>query len=123
MDTFDGSLRDSTNFCDIDRDFLDICSNCQGSKFIVDLDITNLSSERTQEAYEIIEEYSPFHAILHAVNVTGTLKDFVLSPIDSIKSKAHHKERSPDKIELKDHIKFRIQKKDGSKEEGEIKCL
>lgn len=123
MDAYDGSLRDSTNLCDIDRDFLDTCSNCQGSKFSVDLEITNLSSERVQEAYEIIEEFSPFHAILHSVNIRGVLKDFVLSPVDSLKSKVDYKEGKPgmvDKIELKDRIHFTIQKKDGSKEEGEI---
>jgi len=123
MDTYDGSLRDSTNFCDIDRDFLDTCSSCLGSKFSVDLEITNLSTERVREAIEIIEEYSPFHASLHTMNIRGVLKDFVLSPIDSIESKIESKDGKPgfvDKIELKDRIRFKIQRKDGSQEEGEI---
>lgn len=123
MDAYDGSLRDSTNFCDIDRDFLDTCSDCQGSKFSVDLEITDLSTERVQEAYEIIEEFSPFHAILHTMNIRGVIKDFVLSPIDNIESRIASKEGKPgfvDKLEVKDRIKFKIQRKDGSQEEGEI---
>jgi hypothetical protein len=123
MDTYDGSLRDSKNFCDIDRDFLDSCSSCLGSKFSVDLEITNLSTERIQEAYEIIEEFSPFHATLHTMNIRGAIKDFVLSPVDSIESKIESKECKPefvDKIEVKDRIRFKIQRKDGSQEEGEI---
>lgn len=123
IDTYDGSLRDSTNFCDIDRDFLDSCSNCLGSKFSVDLEITNLSTERVQEAHEIIEEFSPFHASLHAMNIRGVIKDFVLSPVDRIESRIESKEAKSgfvDKIEMKDYIKFKIQRKDGSQEEGKI---
>ncbi len=71
MDTYDGSLRDSYNPCDIDKDFIDVCSACQSSYFNIDLEIENPSEYKSQEAREIIKEYAPFHAILHSLNITS----------------------------------------------------
>jgi hypothetical protein len=84
MDAYNGSKRDSTNPCDIDQDFLDDCSACLSSKFTVDLEIHDISNDKIVEAEEIIGEYSPFHAILHHMNVSGIVEEFVISPVETV---------------------------------------
>lgn len=77
MEEWNGSLRDSTKPCDIDRDFVDCCSACLSSKFTIDLEIDELSDQRLVEASNIINEYKPFHAILHSMNVSGMFEEFI----------------------------------------------
>lgn len=84
MEEYNGSTRDSTEPCDIDADFLDPCSSCISSKFNVDLEIENLSNDRILEANEIIEEFVPFHARLHSMNLYGGINEFIQSPIEQI---------------------------------------
>ena len=63
MEEYNGSIRESTNPCHIDRDFIDNCSACRSSMFNIDIEISNLSNLRVIEAIEIIKENVPFHAI------------------------------------------------------------
>ncbi len=77
MDEWNGSLRDSSDPCDIDKDFLDCCTACLSSKFNIDVEIGELSDERIYEANQILEEMKPFHAILHSMNIMGSVEEFV----------------------------------------------
>lgn len=77
MEEYNGSIRDSTDPCDIDKDFLDPCKACRSSKFNVDIEIEELSNDRILEAKEIIQEFTPFHANLHTLNFSGTINEFV----------------------------------------------
>ena len=74
----------STNPCDIDKYFLDPCSLCQGSKFTIDIRINQLSNDRIKEAQEVIQEYSPFHAVLHSINLAGGMADYIQAPSETI---------------------------------------
>jgi hypothetical protein len=85
MDEYNGSIRESLNPCDIDKEFVDSCHSCISSKYALDLEIEHLSNDRIIEAQKIIREYTPFHAILHAINLTGSVNEFIQSPIESIK--------------------------------------
>lgn len=84
MEEYSGSTRDSTDPCDIDKDFLDDCSACQSSKFSIDVDIEDLSAERLIEVEEILKDYMPFHAIVHSINYIGTKSEFIPSPQEDI---------------------------------------
>jgi hypothetical protein len=77
MDEYNGSTRDSTDPCDIDKDFFDCCSACLSSKFNLDLGIQDLSNDRLVETLRILEEYKPFHAVLHYMNFSGTIEEFL----------------------------------------------
>lgn len=84
MEEYNGSSRESTSPCDIDRDFVDPCVNGVSSKFTLDLEIENLSSDRISEAQEIVKEYTPFHSSLHSINLFGSLNEFVQPPVEEI---------------------------------------
>jgi hypothetical protein len=86
MDEYNGSLRNSTNPCDIDRDFVDVCSDSIGSKFILDLEIQDLSNDKLKEATEIVREFVPFHAVLHQININGGVSEFVISPVEYVEA-------------------------------------
>lgn len=86
MDEYNGSARESMNPCDIDRDFMDLCSGGQSSLFNVDLEIEELSNDRIKEAQEIIKEYVPFHAVLHSMLVNGSINEFIISSNETIDS-------------------------------------
>lgn len=77
MDEYNGSKRCSFDPCDISRDFIDSCGSCISSKFTLDVEIEDLTSDRIFEAQEIIDEYKPFHSIIHALNFSGSFTDFV----------------------------------------------
>jgi hypothetical protein len=83
-DEYNGGKYDSTNPCDIDKDFLDPCTLCQGSKFTVDIEISNLTNDRLVEAQEVINEFSPFHAVLQAMHISGGMADYIQSPVEDI---------------------------------------
>ena len=84
MDEYNGSLRDSTNPCDIDKDFLEPCRSTISPYFDLDVEIDNLSTFRITECINIINEYIPFHAILNNLNFQGTFQDFVVPPEEYI---------------------------------------
>lgn len=84
MDEYNGSIRESLNQCDIDKGFISPCYSCISSNYVLDLQIANLSNDRIIEAQKIITDYTPFHAILHSINLTGQVDEFVLSPVESI---------------------------------------
>lgn len=84
MEEYNGSTRDSTDPCDIDRTFIDPCKLCLGSKFNLDLDIEQLSDDRIKEVQEIINDYSPFHAVLHSINLNGLVDEVMQPQIEEI---------------------------------------
>ena len=84
MDEYNGSLRDSNNPCDIDKNFIDPCSGFITTLFNCDLTIEDLSPDRINEALQIIKEYKPFHAVLHSLNYSGELNEYVLPPEENI---------------------------------------
>jgi hypothetical protein len=85
-DEYNGSKRNSKLPCDIDKDFVDPCSYCQGSEFTIDIEIDELSNDRIVEAQNVITEYAPFHAVLHSLNLAGGQEDFIQSPVEDIQS-------------------------------------
>lgn len=87
-DEWNGSRRDSTDPCDIDQDFLDECTACRSSKFTVDVEIQDLSDDKVNETLEIINEYSPFHAVLHRLNITGGVNEFLVPAVESVETLA-----------------------------------
>jgi intein/homing endonuclease len=76
------STRDSSNPCDIDKDFIDPCSYCRSGKFDVDLEIENLSSDRLLEVKDIVTENAPFHSVLKTINIFGNNSEFVTPPLE-----------------------------------------
>lgn len=86
---YNGSTRESTDPCDIDCDFLDPCSYCQSSKYTVDLEIDKLSNDRILETQEILKEFTPFHAVPHSINFSGTINEYVATPQETIELLIH----------------------------------
>jgi len=86
MEEYNGSTRDSYNPCDIDKEFVDVCGQCQGSKINIDVEIEELSEDRIIEAQKTIEEYVPFHAVVHSINFVGSINEFITSPVEVINS-------------------------------------
>ena len=84
MEEYNGSSRDSYEPCDIDKDFVDSCSGGRSSKFSVDIDIENITDHRIIEAIEIIEEFVPFHSILHSLNLAASINEFIVPPLENI---------------------------------------
>jgi len=83
MEEYNGSIRDSKNPCDIDKNFIDKCSSCRSSNFDIDLEIEDLSDDRIVEAKQIISENTPFHAILRTINYFGGNNEYFVTPIES----------------------------------------
>lgn len=84
MDEYNGSTRDSFNPCDIDKNFIDPCSDCQASKITIDVGIEELSNDRIKEAEKIVYEFAPFHSLIHSINYSGLVNEFVKSPMEEI---------------------------------------
>ena len=78
------SLRDSIDPCDIDRSFVDVCSDCQSSKISLTLEIEKVEDDRVREASQIINEFIPFHAELQVVNYAGAVNEFFIPPVEEI---------------------------------------
>lgn len=78
------STRDSTSPCDIDKNFVDPCSGFITTLFNCDLTIEDLSPDRINEALQIINEYKPFHAVLHSLNYSGILSDYLAPTEETI---------------------------------------
>lgn len=84
MEEYNGSIRDSTNACDIDKNFIDPCGACASSNFSVDVGIEELSNNRIFETQDILNEYKPFHATIHTINFSGEVEDIILPPVETI---------------------------------------
>jgi len=84
MDEYNGSLRDSYEPKDIDKNFVEPCRNTISSYYNVDLLIQDLSNTRLIEAQEILEQFMPFHAILHTLKFVGYFDDIIVPPVESI---------------------------------------
>lgn len=84
MEEYNGSIRDSIDPCDIDRTFVDVCSDCQSSKISVTLEIETLDNDRVSEAEQIINEFIPFHTELQVVSYTGAINEFSVTPLEDI---------------------------------------
>lgn len=118
MDTYNGSLRDSTHPCHIDKDFLDTCNYGQSSKFNIELDVASLCDMRIQEAREIIEDFKPFHSMVGTMTINGLLKDYIISPVENIDLE---QEDSPEeKITCQERISFKVINDDGTEEDGTL---
>lgn len=86
MDEYNGSKRESLIPCDIDKEFVDSCGRCQSSKFSLDLEAEAFSDDSFNEARQITEEYMPFHAVVHAFNVSGGMNEFVEPATEKIET-------------------------------------
>lgn len=84
MEEYNGSTRDTTDPCLMDKAFLDPCGGCLSSKYAIDVSVENLSDERIVEVRDILKEYTPFHAVPHALNLDGTVNEYVLPPVEEI---------------------------------------
>jgi len=92
MDEYNGSIRNSNDPCDIDKNFIDPCFSSLSSKYNIDLEIKNLSDDRIIEAYEVLSESLPFHAILHVMNIYGGFEEVIMPPIEEIEALMTYKE-------------------------------
>lgn len=86
MEEYNGSTRDSKNPCDIDKNFIDPCKDCQASSISIDVEIENLSNDRIKECEKTIEEFIPFHSLIHSVNFLGSKNEFMKPPLEEIKA-------------------------------------
>ena len=86
MEEYNGSIRDSYDACFIDKEFLDPCGACASSKFSVDLTIEELSNNRLLEVRDILNEYKPFHSVVHNINFSGEVEEIVPSPVETIET-------------------------------------
>lgn len=84
MEEYNGSLRDSTLPCDMDKEFQEPCSCCLSSKYYIDLAVTALSGERMQEAFEVLAEWTPFHAQPQQVGFVSAFEDVIVPPVETI---------------------------------------
>lgn len=84
MEEYNGSTRDSIDPCDIDKDFIETCTSCRSSSFSIDIEIEDLSDNRILEALSIIEEFTPFHAVLHSINISGGINEFIQAPMETL---------------------------------------
>lgn len=119
MDTYNGSLYNSNNPCDMDKDFVDQCSAGQSSKFNVHLEFDQIADDKIREAREVIEDFSPFHAVLHNMKISSHLTDFVLPPVERIKNEVKNKNVG-DKIGCTEAVYCQIRYKDGRTENGRL---
>lgn len=86
MDEYNGSLRESENPCDIDKNFLDTCNGYLSTLYNLDVEIENLNSERIQEVFNVLKEFTPFHSILHSLNYSGFFETMILPPEEKIEA-------------------------------------
>jgi phage tail P2-like protein len=121
MDTYNGSLYNSNNPCDMDKDFVDPCSGGQSSKFNVHLEFDQASDEKIEEAKEIIEDYSPFHAVLHNMKISSKTTEFIIPPTEKVKSKVKNKNSNiSENVSCSEAIYCQIKYKDGKVEHGRL---
>lgn len=80
---YNGSIKETTNPCFIDKEWIDDCSCCLSSCFNISVTIQDLSDERLLELRDILTEYSPFHAVPFRIYFSGNVIDFVKPPIET----------------------------------------
>jgi hypothetical protein len=86
MEEYNGSTRDSLDFCSIDKTFVDPCGSCASSKFSLIVGIEELSNDRIEEAIDVTNEYKPFHAVLHSIGFEGIVEELIVSPVERIET-------------------------------------
>ena len=86
MDEYNGSIRNSKAPCDIDKNFMDPCKSCISSSYNIEIEVGELGDDRIEEALEILEENTPFHAVLNTLNFSGGFNEFIASPIEEIEA-------------------------------------
>lgn len=84
MEEYNGSTRDSTDPCDLDKSFMDSCSDCIGSKFVLTVEIEDISNDRIEDVTDIVTNFMPFHAVVHSINYSGSKNEFVPAPVEEI---------------------------------------
>ena len=84
MEEYNGSTRPSLDPCKIDSQFIDGCGQCLSSIYSLDVELDELSNDRLLEAQDVIREYTPFHAQLHSLNLSGSINEIVVPPVESI---------------------------------------
>lgn len=84
MDTYNGSARDTTDPCMIDKDFIDPCTACVSSFFNIDVSVQDISNERVMEINDILAENTPFHAMPYLISFSGEVDEFVRPPVEDI---------------------------------------
>jgi hypothetical protein len=84
MEEYNGSTRDSYDACYIDKDFVDPCGSCLGSLFNIDVATDELSDDRIMEINDVLREYTPFHAQVHTLRLSGEFNEFVQSSVETI---------------------------------------
>jgi len=77
MEEYNGSLRDSTDPCDMDKAFLDECSCCISSMVNIDVEIENITDARVEEIENVIEEYKPFHMFVNSLTYQAGVNENV----------------------------------------------
>ncbi len=118
MDTFNGSLYNSNNPCDMDKDFIDNCSSGQSSKFNIEVEVDTVTNDKIKYIKEIVTDYSPFHAVLNNIKVNSRITDLVLPPEESIKTKIG--KSKGDKVECQENVFCKVKYKDGRTFEGRL---
>lgn len=86
MDEYNGSIRNSTDPCDIDKNFLDSCSCCLSSYFDITVEVENLDPTRISEISDVITDFVPFHALPYSINYVGGFNEYILSPIEVLEA-------------------------------------
>jgi len=84
MDEYNGSIRNSKDPCDIDKNFIDPCFACISSKYNLDVEIEELTNDRIFETLQILKESMPFHAVLQNLNIYGGFHEFMEQPEEVI---------------------------------------
>lgn len=84
MDEYNGSIRDSNYPCDIDRNFIDVCSACQSSSISLDLELEDISNDRLTEATEIVNSYIPFHTQIHSISYGSAVNEYFPPAVEDI---------------------------------------
>ncbi len=81
---YNGSIRPSTNMCDIDKEFVDPCSACLSSDYKVIVKVNDLTDDRISEVRSILKENMPFHARPHSIAVSGKVHEYIKPPVEKV---------------------------------------
>jgi hypothetical protein len=84
MEEYNGSTRPDFDACRMDKDFIDPCGACLSSKYTVDVAVEELCNDRLAEVQDILNEYMPFHAVLHSLNFSGEVVEYVQPPVEQL---------------------------------------
>lgn len=113
MDSYNGSLRNSYLPCDIDKNFIDNCIYGRSSKYNLDIEIKNMSSDRINEVKGVIKEFTPFHSNLNQLNASGKNKDYI-SVNDSLTININREIEEIDSFDFEDTILCKIEYNNGN---------